>query len=275
MTFNIRYEDDADGANAWRYRRDLVIGTIRDCAPDLLGLQEPTASQWNELEASLTDYAPFGLTTNESGETDPYGGFYRIDRYVLLDRGLFWLSDTPDVAQSISWANDWGARACAWTRLRDRANDRELVFASTHVDTNRQGWLPSAHVLADQLELISRGLPVVLAGDFNCPAGAAAHLYLTSAAGFKDTWSEAGHLDSGVITYHAFTGAPSLAALGERARHLDDGVRAGNYRIDWILIRGALTCGESRINLYSVYRAAGTWPSDHYPVTASIGWAQE
>ena len=45
MTFNIRYDEEADGRHAWRHRRDLAIETIRRHDPDLLGVQEPTAAQ--------------------------------------------------------------------------------------------------------------------------------------------------------------------------------------------------------------------------------------
>jgi endonuclease/exonuclease/phosphatase family metal-dependent hydrolase len=42
-----------------------------------------------------------------------------------------------------------------------------------------------------------------------------------------------------------------------------------NYRIDWILLRGDLSCGAAQID---VRRGVDTMPSDHYPVVASLDW---
>ena len=61
MTFNIRYDEEADGRLSWRHRRDLALATIRAHDPDLLGLQEPTVSQWADIAAVLPGWLPFGI----------------------------------------------------------------------------------------------------------------------------------------------------------------------------------------------------------------------
>src|SRR5262245_27495388 len=170
MTFNIRYDEPADGPRRWPYRRALVIDTIRGHDPDLIGLQEPNADQFDEIASQLPDHTPFGLYRDQWGGVEPHGGFFRTRRFDLQASGLFWLSDTPEIAQSITWPNDWGARACGWVRLRDRVQDRDLVFASTHVDTNAGSWLPSAQVLDRELTRVASGSATVLVGDFNCAA---------------------------------------------------------------------------------------------------------
>src|SRR5262245_55396519 len=119
MTFNIRYDEPADGRHAWPHRRALVVAAIRAHAPDLIGLQEANAVQFAESAAALEGYTAFGLYRDEWAGVEPYGGFIRTDRFETVSNGLFWLSDTPEVAHSITWANDWGARACAWIQLRD------------------------------------------------------------------------------------------------------------------------------------------------------------
>ena len=40
MTFNVRYPNPGDGANAWPARRDLLVETIRARRPDVIGTQE-------------------------------------------------------------------------------------------------------------------------------------------------------------------------------------------------------------------------------------------
>jgi endonuclease/exonuclease/phosphatase family metal-dependent hydrolase len=280
MTFNIRYDEPADGPRAWPHRRDAVLQTIRAHDPDLLGLQEPTAGQWQEFVAGLPALSAFGLSGAESEDGASHGGFFRTERFAAIDRGVFWLSDTPSTPYSISWPNDWGPRACSWVALDDEAAGEQIVFASTHLDTNAGSWLPSARVLHAQLDAVARGRPVVLAGDFNCAAGSDAHRYLTHEAGFRDAWLEAGNADAGVLTFNGFAPITELPGDPEaRRRWIDASTPAGmlagardNYRIDWILLRGALVAREARID--SRLRG-GVLPSDHYPVVARIDYARQ
>jgi len=266
MTFNVRYDEPADGSQAWPHRRELVIATIRGHDPDLIGVQEPNASQFDEIAAGLDEYTAFGRYTDEWGGVEPHGGFFRTERFELRSSGLFWLSETPDIAHSVSWDNDWGPRACGWVRLRDRLHDRELVFASTHVDTNAGSWLPSAQVLHGELAAVGDERAIVLVGDFNCPAGSDAHAYLISDGHYRDAWLEAGRADDGEVTYHEFTGAVRLT---DAAVFPSAGFAHRNYRIDWILVRGDLSCSAAAID---VRRGSDVMPSDHYPVIATLEW---
>src|SRR3954468_18835338 len=101
MTFNVRYDEESDGAHQWTNRRDAVVDTIRAHAPDLLGLQEPTCDQWDQIALALPD-----MTALDSG-------FCRSSRFDLLGRGVFAISEA-------------GARTCSWARLSYRCRGRGL-----------------------------------------------------------------------------------------------------------------------------------------------------
>ena len=271
MTFNVRYDEPADGRHAWPHRRRLVAAAIRSHAPDLIGLQEPTVNQWEDMASDLPDWLPFGDASQDEDDCfDRHGGFIKASRFDVGAGGRFWLSATPHVAGSVSWANDWGPRACGWTRLHDRAAGRELIFASTHLDTNSGAWLPSARVLHAELDEIAHGSPVILVGDFNCAAGSETHAYLLEVAGYRDAWIEAGHSNAGVVTFHGFTQTVQLPDEPGRLQEYSPDVRQHrNCRIDWILFRGPLACGAAAID----YRHEdGLMPSDHYPVFAALSW---
>ena len=280
MTFNIRYDEEADGRHAWPHRRQAVLQTIRAHDPDLLGLQEPDAGQWQDFVAGLPALSAFGLSGAESEDGASHGGLFRAGRFAAIDAGVFWLSETPSAPYSISWPNDWGPRACSWVALEDDAAGEQIVFASTHLDTNAGAWLPSARVLHAELDAAARGRPVVLVGDFNCAAGTDAHRYLTREAGFRDAWLEAGNTDAGVLTFNGFTPVTELPGNPEALRRWLDastpsGMFAGardNYRIDWILLRGAVVAREARID---ARLRDGVLPSDHYPVVARIDYARQ
>src|SRR4029453_17520271 len=90
--------------------------------------------------------------------------------------------------------------------------------------------------------------------------------------------------DEGIITFNGFVPHTRLPI---DSRHLDrwleqtstpvamfghypSHIRAHrNYRIDWILLRGAIRC-VSAVNDYRNDR--GRLPSDHYPVIARVEW---
>jgi endonuclease/exonuclease/phosphatase family metal-dependent hydrolase len=254
MTFNVRYDEDSD-AHRWAARREAAIATVREHGPDLLAVQEATDEPWSDLAAALSQWSSFEAA-----------GFFRTDRFDREASGVFPLTDD-------------GARTCAWVRLRDREFDRELVFASTHFSTDADAWLPSAMALRAQLDTVAAGAPVIVGGDFNCAAGSDAHTYLQR-AGYRDTWTEAGLTDAGVLTFHGFT---PLTRLPEDPVQLDAWLNAtsacdgfghypahvhafGNYRIDWILVRGALACSSASIDS----RPRNPQPSDHYPVISTI-----
>jgi endonuclease/exonuclease/phosphatase family metal-dependent hydrolase len=258
MTFNVRYDSSDDGARDWRHRRADIFELIREHHPDLISLQEPDASQWADIAAELTDYSPFGLFEDESEHLEAHGGFFRERRFESGGEGIFWLSDTPSIPHSVTWENDWDPRACGWIRLRDRVTDRELIFASTHFDTNANAWQPSARTLRRELQTIGGTTPVIVGGDFNCPAGSASHRYLIAEGGFRDVWYESDHSDAGVVTFHGFSGRRQLPT--------DE-----NERIDWILVRGELTCIEAKIDYSS---KSGEPASDHYPVIADLSWSR-
>ncbi|HJZ73802.1 MAG TPA: endonuclease/exonuclease/phosphatase family protein [Vicinamibacterales bacterium] len=258
MTFNIRYDDGSDGPLGWRQRRAAAIETIRAHRPDLLAIQEPTEAQARDIAAAMHGWTMFGPAGDDWDDLNPPRGFYRSDRFDARDRGVFWLSDTPSIERSVSFANDYGARACAWVVLRDRGTGRDLVFASTHFDTNQDSTLPSARVVCEELQAIAGAAAVIVAGDFNAPAGGDAHRFLTAEGGFRDAWNDAGHDDAGVVTFNHFV-VPHVAPA------VDAGL--GNYRIDWILLRGELRCASAVVDDAIVGPLP---PSDHYPVIARI-----
>jgi len=258
MTFNIRYDDGSDGPLGWRQRRNAAIETIAVHRPDLLAIQEPTERQAQDIAAAMPGWTMFGPAGDEWDDLNPPRGFYRSDRFDRRDSGVFWLSDTPSIPRSVSFANDYGARACAWVALHDRATGRDLVFASTHFDTNQDSTLPSAQVAGHELQAIAGEAAVIVAGDFNAPAGSPAHRFLTTEAGYRDAWNDAGHADAGIVTFNYFV-VPHVAPA------VDDAL--GNYRIDWILLRGDVKCVSAIVD-DAILGALP--PSDHYPVVARI-----
>ena len=61
MAYNIRYDNDGDGANAWPKRADKVAEMIRSNQVDFGGLQEVLNSQFIWLNENLAEYDFVGV----------------------------------------------------------------------------------------------------------------------------------------------------------------------------------------------------------------------
>jgi endonuclease/exonuclease/phosphatase family metal-dependent hydrolase len=252
MTFNIRYGTADDGANAWELRRGLLIATIHEAHPDILGLQEALRGQLDELGEAFPEYREVGVGRDDGMEAGEYSAIlFRADRFEAEDDGTFWLSDTPETPGSMSWGNRI-PRIATWVRLRDRSTDRSFVAYNTHWDHESQ---PSRERSAALLlrRIAARGadtLPVILTGDFNAGEDNPAFRALVGGSPeLRDTFREVHPEADSVGTFNGFTGD-----------------RNGD-KIDAILVSPAWAVLNSAID----HRGdAGRYPSDHFPVLASL-----
>ncbi len=249
MTFNVRYPAKSDGPNQWEYRRDLLVETIREKDPDLLGTQELFYEQGQYIAEKLPQYAWFGIGRRGSREDEHMGVFYKKERLKLLDSGNFWLSETPDVPGSMSW-NVSLPRMVTWGLFEVKASGRRLYYYNTHFPHRREdaeARLRCARLIAERIKTLREEIPFVLTGDFNAPAGGEVHAVF--AALLKDAWTAAPRRSGPEATFNGFKGSTTGA------------------RIDWILYRGGLKALEAE----TVTRNQdGRYPSDHYPVFAAL-----
>lgn len=168
MTFNIRYNNPGDSANAWPHRAEGVGGLIRFHDPDLIGLQEAQRGQLEDLQRLLPGYAWFGQPRSDGGPSDEHSAIlYRTDRFELLAQGTFWLSETPEVPRSKGWDAAL-PRIATWGRFRDRASGDTILYLNTHFDhRGPRARAESARLLKRWLAENAGTLPVIMTGDLN------------------------------------------------------------------------------------------------------------
>ena len=251
MTFNIRFAH-TEPPNLWPDRLPVITELIERRHPDIIGTQEGLYPQLRDLENSLPAYRWIGTGRDGGSRGEFMAVFYRKDRLEPLEYDNYWLSDTPAIAGSRTWGNNY-PRMVTWVRFRDRLHGGEFIFVNTHFDHEVQHSRErSASLILARLASIRTGTPVILLGDFNVGArDNPVYSLLTGPGGFTDTWVAAGNADT-LGTFHDFKGIP--AARGER-------------RIDWILLRGPAAVVSTEI----VTDARGTQlPSDHFPVIARV-----
>ncbi len=274
MTFNIQGELK-NGPYAWDRRAGLVLETVKRQSPELLGFQELQRMNLEVLQPGLATYF-YELGPLAGSPPTTYNAiFWRNDAFEKIESGGFWLSETPDVPSSSDW-NSSEPRVVNWVRLRSRQDDLEMLYLNTHFDhLSPRARVQSAELITRKLEEIrGGGLPVVLAGDFNCNAYYPPELGQPGEAsdprpyevliehGFVDAYLASGQVDSRQSnTFENYEG-PSY--------HPSHNFPFTPWRIDWIL----LSSGEHKLNPVAAeidhFHEGERYPSDHYPVVAKI-----
>ena len=245
MTCNVRQPDQDDGANAWEHRRDLLVDTILDAHPDLIGTQELFTLQADFMLTRMPAYDWFGTGRHGDGRDKHVGIFYKRDALRLLDHGDFWLSETPEVAGSSSW-EIIRPRHVTWGHFETSRGQRFHHF-NTHFPYRKvehEARLNTAALLKTRAAKLKS---VLLTADFNSPAGSEIHNSLVE--DFADAWLAADQRHGPEGTLNGF------------------GKHTTSNRIDWILYRGAWKVLEAATLAVS---RDGVYPSDHYPVVAEF-----
>lgn len=249
MTFNLRFDNPADGARAWSFRKDLVAAVIRRYRPALLGTQEGLARQLSDLGDTLPEYRTlaFGRIADDTSQYPTL--FYRSDDLEARDGGEFWLSRTPSIPLSSDW-NSAFPRMMSHGTFRHRASGRIFLAAVTHLDH------ASPEARFEQAAIISRWVrgrkePVLVMGDFNDSPGSSVHGLLTGEeTGLRDTWQALGNGEGPqAFTRHDFEGIPKAA------------------RMDWILAGPGFDVVDGRILRD---HEGPLFPSDHFPYEAGL-----
>lgn len=266
MSFNIRGASHRrDGVNVWERRAAMNVETIERYGPDLIGFQEFQNENREVYERELPGYARLLGPVYGTGQVEEFAAiFFDPERFEALDSGGFWLSDTPE-EYSASWGNEV-VRSANWVVLRCLQSGATFLHVNTHLDhVSEPARVEGNRLILRQTEKTrkSRGdLPTIVTGDFNCTPKTRPYDVFTR-NGFVDTFLAAGNEDDeDAYTFHAFKGARFTPADTDKP----------TGRIDWILVRDP----EERVEIRSheILRdgdeAAGTYPSDHYPVLAEL-----
>lgn len=249
MTFNLRFGTANDGPNHWDLRKDLVVETIQESAPDIIGTQECLAFQADYIVSKLPEYDWVGLGREVDGTGEMTAVLYRRKALLPIEVSHHWLSETPQTPGSKSWDSSL-PRIATRIRFVHGPTQRHFVFYNTHFDhRGAQARLEGAKLLARMAQ--KEQLPVVLTGDFNAIGGDSDPWKALTEEAFRDAWIVADATEGSANTWNGFKVDP------ER----DD------RRIDWILVSDGVETKHCRT---LDDQRAGRFPSDHHPVLARL-----
>lgn len=258
MTFNLRRASMFDGPNAWRYRKGRAAEAILAGDADFVGTQEASRPMLRELAARLAEFGWLG-EGRSGGERDETNAIlYRKDRWVPIESGTFWLSETPARPGSRSWGAVF-PRICTWALFRSLLDPGQcFAVFNAHLDhVSRLARRLGAALAAERLLELSRkaGAPAALTGDFNAGPRSETLAQLTRPPySLIDVYEAAypGGPEAVGPTYHGFRG------------------RGFGWPIDGIFV--TQDCAVDAITV-DRDKYGGRYPSDHYPVVARLSWS--
>jgi endonuclease/exonuclease/phosphatase family metal-dependent hydrolase len=268
MSFNVRFaragHSERATENNWNDakfpRRERTIRVIREYKPDLLGVQEAREEQISDLREALPEFEFYGVGRDDGKTAGEFSGiFFRKDRFSKSAAGSFWLSATPDTPGTTFAANKL-PRIASWVKLNDQKSKREFIFLNMHWDhQDESAREKSAKLVRNRLDEIAKNLPAIVTGDLN------SHEDTKAFAALADAGSSNRGLADSYRELHP--------ARAKNEASFDDwrGTVKGS-RIDFILhtVEFSPTAAEILRTSYD-----GRWPSDHYPVIATLQWTAE
>lgn len=264
-SYNIRYKNKADSidGNGWARRCTSMCNQIAWERPDIFGAQEVLHPQLLDLERELPAYRWIGVGRDDGKQAGEYAAiFYNPDRLELIDKGNFWLSQTPD-RPGLGW-DAACVRICSWGHFRDRFSKKEFFFLNLHMDhVGVKARAESAKLVMQRITQMTDGGKklAVLTGDFNVPQTNELYSLFTNSGVLKDCYASAARRFAENGTYNAY-----------------DFLSWTNNRIDHIFVTPT-----TQVNAYAIL-TDGYWRedkdgrmtrhniSDHYPVFARISF---
>ena len=248
MSCNVRCISPTDlGKKSWFYRADLIMQGIQKEQPSVIGFQEVTKWHYSYLCDTLALYDSVITYRDDAFNSEGCPIFYRADIYTLIDKGSFWLSETPDV-MSKSWGAQYN-RVCSYVILKDNATETEFVVFNTHLShVSDEARINGIQVVLDKIKEFG-SLPAVLMGDLNAEEDS--ETYKSATVNFLDTKYQTENTMTS-CTYQGW------------------GEQLDRNCIDYILVSKT----GFRTNSYRVVTDTydGVYSSDHFPLSVSLSF---
>lgn len=209
LTYNVRYDNPGDDNNNWGRRLPKVNAFLDSIASDVIGAQEVLHNQLGDLLAAHPGYDYYGVGREdgkEKGEYQPL--FWKKERFELVDKGHFWLSETPEKP-----SHGWDAaceRTAVWAKLQDKLSGRAYLFMNTHLDhVGEKARANGVRMLKERARILSGdSLEIVITGDFNADPSSSVILDMLDGGLLRNARSVASEVSGPEWSYHDFGKLP-------------------------------------------------------------------
>jgi len=255
-SYNLRYDNAGDVGNLWVDRAPVVANLLRFHDFDIFGTQEALKNQLDDINKALPAYARYGLGRDDGKEKGEHSAiFYKKDKFKLLNKGDFWLSQNPD-KPSLGWDATCCNRIASWVYLQDVSNKKNFYVFNVHYD--HQGVVArkeSSKLLLRKINEIAKKEPVILTGDLNGDQQSEWYLALANSGLLQDTYKQ---------VPHPYANNASFNAFGKKLE--------GEQIIDHVLVTDHFKVNKWGI-LTDTYH--GKYPSDHFPILVELSYGNK
>lgn len=275
-TYNLRQQNESDSSkgNGWQRRCPVISQLIRFHEFHIFGTQEGFKNQLEDLKSGLPGYEYIGVARDDGKEAGEHSAiFYDTAMFELLDKGDFWLSETPE-RPGLGW-DAACVRICSWGKFRHKESGKVFQFFNLHLDhIGKQARIESVKLVQKKMKEIGLDLPTFLTGDFNVDQTHDMYEVLSSSDFLSDSFKVA---DFVYALNGTFNGYHTDGYTDSRIDHIfvsNDvkvikyGVLTDTYRTS----AGNASAAEANdapseisINAYE-----SRTPSDHFPVKVKI-----
>lgn len=246
MSYNLRCISPTDlGKKSWFYRADLIIDDIENEKPGIIGFQEATKWHYAYLKDTLPEYDSVITYRDEAFNSEGCPIFYNKTLYKLVDKGSFWLSETPEV-MSKSWGAQYN-RVCSYVILTDNSTGKDFVVFNTHLShVSDEARINGINVVLKKIAEFG-SLPSVIMGDLNAKEGSETYIKVT------ENFLDAKYTTENTTDAHTYQG------WGNPEKY---------KRIDYFMISKT----GFKVNSYNVLSGLhdGVYSSDHCPIVLEV-----
>jgi endonuclease/exonuclease/phosphatase family metal-dependent hydrolase len=250
ISCNIRFDNPADGENAWPHRRNLLVQTLLAHNPTLIGTQEGRLLQLKELELNLSSFHLVDHHRTWINERMYPSIYTKKNLFDHISSGDIWLSETPHISGSSSFDSAF-PRLATWSMIQLKKMSHPLTIVNTHLDhVKSHTRLHQAKVLCREvLKIWDPMSSLIIMGDFNDSPDSEVRKTIEENFPFLiDSWKKFNPVEES--SHHAFKGEMQNGS-----------------RIDWILVDKKLAIQKCFMDKSSL---KGFYPTDHYPVVCHL-----
>ena len=249
-SYNLRYANSNDIGNLWQDRAPVIASLISFHGFDIIGTQEGLRHQLDDLSNMLPEFDRYGIGRDDGiigGEHSAI--FFNKDKFGLVEKGDFWLSETPEKP-----SKGWDAainRICTWVKLVEKSSGKIFFVFNAHYD--HKGVLAreeSSKLVLKKIQGIAGNIPVMFMGDLNGDHTTNWYQLIARSGHLRDAY------DSASIRYANNGSFNGFGNSIEQRNIIDHVFLSSSFNV---IRHGILT---------DTYM--GKYPSDHFPVLVEV-----